>query len=200
MSPPVLFLDIDGVLNGHEFDRAAESSTIRPACVKRLNRVLRETRCAVVISSAWRYMVLGGGMTLMGFGYMLRTHGVAIVGGLLGTTGRDTQTEDPNERGRQIKAWLAEHPEVTRYAVVDDMQLGFEGMPIVRTNGAEGLTDNDADKLIELLGGELFRRAGDVECEACGLRFSSHAHGGPPGWPEGKPFLRRICDGSLVKL
>lgn len=53
---PVLFLDIDGVLNGHEYDREAESSTLHPDCVARLNRVLADSECSVVLSSAWRYM------------------------------------------------------------------------------------------------------------------------------------------------
>ena len=147
----VLFLDIDGVLNGHDFDELAQSSSIRTACVARLNRVLAATACDVVISSAWRYMVLNGAMTLSGFGYLLRTHSVRLNAPLLGTTGRDTQTEDPAERGRQVQAWLAEHPDVTRYAVVDDMALGFAGMPFVRTDGTKGLTDEDAERLIGLL-------------------------------------------------
>lgn len=147
---PVLFLDIDGVLNGHEYDREAESSTLRPALVARLNRILAETDCAVVLSSAWRYMVLNGAMTLNGFGYLLRTHGVRIGGGLVGATGRDPQTEDPEERGRLIQAWVTAN-RVERFAVVDDMAGGFTGLPIVRTDGARGLTDADADALIALL-------------------------------------------------
>lgn len=59
-SKKVLFLDIDGVLNAHFFDVDAQSSHIKPKCVERLNRVLKATRCALVISSAWRYMILGG--------------------------------------------------------------------------------------------------------------------------------------------
>lgn len=39
----VLFLDIDGVLNGHEWDDEAKSCTIRRECVKHLNRIVRET-------------------------------------------------------------------------------------------------------------------------------------------------------------
>lgn len=153
MSPPILFLDIDGVLNGHDFDHGAQSNTIRRDCVERLNRVLDEAGAQIVLSSAWRYMVLCGAMTLDGFGYMLRSHGVRS-GRLIGLTGKDTQVEGQageEERGRLIREWLAEHPEVTRYAVVDDMQLGFAGMPIVRTDGARGLTDADAEALVALL-------------------------------------------------
>jgi hypothetical protein len=151
----VLFLDMDGVMNDHAYDNGARSSTVRPDCVERLNRVLAVTRCAVVISSAWRYMIHGGAMTLSGFEYLLRTHGVRCPGRVIGYTEKDGPRgahADYDERGRQCLAWLAKHGPFERYAVVDDMQAGFEGMPIVRTNGQIGLTDEDADKLIELLG------------------------------------------------
>ncbi len=152
----VLFLDIDGVLNGHEFDAKAESAGLRRDCVDRLNRVLDETGCEVVLSSAWRYMVLGGAMTLSGFGYLLRTHGVRNLGArLVGTTGHDTQTEDPTERGRLVVAWLMGQCGVMRAVVVDDMAVCGEGsahIPLVQTDGKTGLTDADVDRLIALLG------------------------------------------------
>ncbi len=171
----VLFLDIDGVLNGHEWDDEAKSCNIRRECVKHLNRVVRETGCRVVLSSAWRYMVHGGAMTLRGFGYMLRTHGLLADGGTMnlfvGLTDRDEMDLDPlaprerhaGERGRQCRKWLDERdgltPEgqwghVTAFAAVDDEDHDFaaSGIPAVITNGGVGLTDADADRLIELLG------------------------------------------------
>ena len=33
----ILFLDIDGVLNGHDYDEKAASCSIRPGCVAHLN-------------------------------------------------------------------------------------------------------------------------------------------------------------------
>lgn len=158
--PPVLFLDIDGVMNGGEYDPEVQSSTFRADCVKRLNRVLDSTNCVVVLSSAWRYMVLEGAMTLSGFSYLMRTHGVKIADRLIGTTGRDTQVEDRTERGRQVKAWLAEHPEVTCYAVVDDLDVGFDGLNFVQTDG-NGLTDVHVDALVGLL------RARTKHCIVC---------------------------------
>jgi hypothetical protein len=150
----VLFLDIDGVLNDHTYDERAESTTILRPCVERLNRVLDATGCVVVISSAWRYMVLGQAMSLHGFEYLLRTHGVRCSGRVAGTTGRDRDTTDRTERGRQVRAWLEAYGrgDGERWAVVDDLALGFEGMPFVHTNGLVGLTDADAERLIELLG------------------------------------------------
>jgi len=149
----VLFLDIDGVLNGHYFDREAESSDIRPSCVAVLNRVLKVTGCSLVISSAWRYMILGRDLTVRGFEYLLRTHGVRCVGGVVGHTRADRGVGEYRERAEQIREWLADHPEVERWAVVDDMAEDcFPGMPFVRTDGKVGLEDKHGDALIELLG------------------------------------------------
>lgn len=164
----VLFLDIDGVLNGHEWDDEAKSCNIRRECVRRLNRVVRETGCKVVLSSAWRYIVLGGDMTLRGFGYMLRTHGLTAEGGTMNLIVGHTEADaDPpgadGERAGQVRKWLDEwngpfhsHPKATTYAVVDDDDDGFTaaGMPCVITDGGRGLTDADADRLIALLNGE----------------------------------------------
>jgi hypothetical protein len=168
----ILFLDIDGVLNGHEWDDEAKSCNIRRECVKHLNRVVRETRCHLVLSSAWRYIVHGGDMTLRGFGYMLRTHGLIAewVGStrlIVGLTRKDDETVDPldlkeDERARQCRDWLDWWEDsaregrvvaVTRYAAVDDEdhQFAAQGIPAVITDGKVGLTAADAGRLIAIL-------------------------------------------------
>jgi hypothetical protein len=175
----VLFLDVDGVLNGHDWDDEAQSCNIRRECVKHLNRVVRETGCRIVLSSAWRYIVHGGDMTLRGFGYLLRTHGMAAAETgtlaarlIIGLTRKDDESVDPldlkpDERARQIRDWLEWWGDdaqmraavglgvVTRFAAVDDEDHGFEahGVPAVITDGKTGLTSADADKLIAILNG-----------------------------------------------
>lgn len=156
VSKCVLFLDVDGVLNGHEFDPLAASCGIRPDCVERLNRVLDATGCDVVLSSAWRYMVLCGAMTLEGFGYLLRTHGVRQLGDrLVGTLPFDTADDaEPKDRGDLIAAWLAEHPGYAKAVAVDDLDIFDPRLPhvgFVRTDGMKGLADADADQLVALL-------------------------------------------------
>lgn len=145
----VLFLDVDGVLNGHEWLDDAQSTEIRRDCVLRLNRVLRETGAKVVLSSAWRYMVLDGAMTVRGFECLLRTHGVVGLD-IIGITPAD---EDVAGRGAQVAAWLECNAGVGRYAVVDDDEFDIieRGHPFVRTSGTQGLTDADADRLVALL-------------------------------------------------
>lgn len=159
---PVIFLDLDGVLNGHDFDDSEDvlSSTILPRCVEHLNRVLRETGASLVISSAWRYMVGPGAMTVLGFEYLLRTHGVAAKGRVLGVTCRD---EEVGERGQQIRDWLNERGGDRRYVVLDDggdkdgewydLGINAAGHPVVWTKGNEGMTDWDAERAIRILKG-----------------------------------------------
>lgn len=169
----VLFLDIDGVLNGHEWDDEAQSCNIRRECVKHLNRVVRETGCRIVLSSAWRYMVHGGQMTLKGFGYMLRTHGLISECGamnlIVGLTRKDDESVDPkdlktDERARQCRDWLTDwhacatktpdEGHVTEFAAVDDEdhQFAAHGIPAVLTCGKLGMSLADAVQLVEMLG------------------------------------------------
>jgi hypothetical protein len=148
----VLFLDIDGVLNcaGQRSD-LAESSSLDAGAVARLNDVIARTGAKLVLSSSWRYLILGGAMTVSGFEYLLRTHGVAK-GCLAGHTCGD---EDTPERGAQIHRWLAEHETVTGWAAVDDgrLQLGADGWRQVQTDQRLGLTDGDAEALVRILTG-----------------------------------------------
>ena len=146
----LIFLDIDGCLNGHEFIAGSLSNMIRPDCVARLNRILEATDAKLVISSAWRYMIHGGAMTLNGFEYMLRTHGLPA-NSVVGYTATD---ETIPLRGDQIRRWITlEGAGVTKWIVLDDLT---EGMANVKhrqivTDGQTGLTDDDVNRAIEML-------------------------------------------------
>lgn len=147
----LIFLDIDGVLNGHQFSDDAQSCLTDAACVSRLNRILDRVECEIVISSAWRYMIHGGAMTVLGFQYMLRTHGMRCVN-LIGVTETDEVTET---RGEQIRQWKRANGGGRRYVVLDDMDDGISerGLNAVFTNGAVGLTDSDVERAIAILEG-----------------------------------------------
>jgi len=127
MSQKILFLDIDGCLNGHEYDAKAESSWIKPECVIHLNRVLTSTGCNIVISSAWRYMILNGACTLRGFEYLLRTHRVHCKDLLVGTLDFD-EIQDESGRANLIKKWVEEHKPI-RWAVLDDLSSSARRPP-----------------------------------------------------------------------
>jgi hypothetical protein len=150
----VLFLDIDGVLNAGAFSVTAESSSLDAAAVERLNGILTATGAKLVLSSSWRYLILGGSMTVEGFEYLLRTHGVTK-GCLIDHTCADEATAG---RGRQILRWLEEHGAVEAWAVVDDLaidDLGAERWRHVRTDARVGLSAADAATIVRILLGDL---------------------------------------------
>lgn len=163
MSDCLLFLDIDGVLNCHEFDREIMCGQIHKGKVTLLNTVLRATGAKIVLSSAWRYLVHRGEMNLRGLEWLLRSHGI-LADRLVGITREDTVKTangfngDPitwcqqDERGKEIAEYLRDC-EWDRYAVVDDLDLGISeaGHPFVQTDGKVGLTEEAAASLMDLL-------------------------------------------------
>lgn len=173
----LLFLDIDGVLNGHDYCPERNSSTILRDRVELLNHVLRRTGAFVVLSSAWRYHLHSGRMTLDGIAWMLRQHGL-IQSRVVGVTRPDTMLAPKrpmkNERGAQIADFLKfsigmiGHP-ADSYAILDDGGVEFdeEGIEVwsdlgildhhpadrvVWTNRKLGLLWSDAERLIDILG------------------------------------------------
>lgn len=152
----VIFLDIDGVLNDHWWDDNAQSTTIKDYCIKNLNRIIRKTDAKIVLSSAWRYMILNGAITFKGFEYLLRTHGLLSSAQIIGTTisdeetiGYDQQDKSQFVRPEQIKDFLSKHPEIENYVILDDMSLGLENH--IKTDGQVGLTEEKADLAIKIL-------------------------------------------------
>lgn len=154
MAMKVVFLDIDGVLNAHDWCEGSQSTVLRSRCVQAFNRILAACKPHVVISSAWRYACTGTkpAMRLLGFEVMLRSHGVSgIVGKIIGATNRDEdcshcgkrhgknarrwnadgcfvceRCERPSTRGHQIAAWLGETAEdVTDFVAIDDEDFGI---------------------------------------------------------------------------
>lgn len=158
----ILFLDIDGVLNDHGKMMNLYCG-IQPDKVERLNTIIDATDCYIVISSAWRYMILGEEMTAKGFEYMLVTHGIKCNNRIVGYTPSD---EDVTTRGRQISAWIDiilpkilqdKRATAYKYVVVDDLdketgiQITQSGHTLVQTDGTKGLTDEDAERIISIL-------------------------------------------------
>lgn len=144
----LIFLDIDGVLNGQEFNKTCGSNSINRECAEHLNAIIAATDAKIVLSSAWRYMIPGA-MRLVGFEYLLRTHGVNAENRLIGTTSRDEVVKD---REDQISFWLAENgggEGIESYVVLDDMCVGKH--PQVQTGEKVGLTEEDVAAAIRIL-------------------------------------------------
>lgn len=156
----VLFLDMDGVLNDHT-PLASRYCGTNPRCVAALNHVLDEIpSLKIVVSSAWRYMILKEQMTLAGFEMLLLTHGVKCFERIIGHTAADGRIEDePHHhdeperwiaaglkwRRKQIYDWVDQH-QPTHWVVVDDLPLD---MPeLIQTDGRRGLTSWEAAYIV----------------------------------------------------
>lgn len=149
----IIFLDIDGVLNPHDFNEVAQSSSICRGCVAHFNRLIEETGAKVVLSSAWRYMIYGSAMDFKGFEYLLRTHGVTSKLEIISVTCRD---ELLPAREEQVRHWLrvnAHRFPDPDFVILDDMAFGFReaGLPLVQTDSKTGLTAANAEEAIRLL-------------------------------------------------
>jgi hypothetical protein len=167
-SVKVIFLDIDGVLN-HAATRSDILPTsgeplpipIAPACMTRLNRLIAETGAKIVISSSWRLFA-----RWQDLGPALVRHG--LVGEVIGETpdlvndaiwlanwhAREGApfSYEKLERGWEIGEWLAAHPEVTAFVILDDCSDMDELKPwLVLTHPCDGLDDPDVERAKWLL-------------------------------------------------
>lgn len=160
---PVLFLDCDGVINNHKPTPSGYNG-FQPWCVSSLNMVLdRVPELKIVVSSAWRYMILKGEMTLAGFEMLLMIGGVRCHERVIGHTAADGPIEDePHHhdekrrwheaglkwRKKQIYDWAFEN-RCKQFVVLDDLDLGMPELH--RTDGAHGMTDEDAIQVLRKL-------------------------------------------------
>jgi len=151
----VLFLDIDGVLNHAGCMPLRKERGFDPVCCGLVEMICDATDCRIVISSTWRI-----GETLESLVPKLKNLGLACTARVIGMTPnlRHAQFRDEEgvlrerERVDEISAWLAEHPEVERFAILDD-DNDMRGVRhrLVLTSWARGLERAQARRVIQLL-------------------------------------------------
>ncbi|GAB90173.1 HAD domain-containing protein [Gordonia rhizosphera] len=135
----VLFLDIDGVVNSRRSSvRSGRIVGIDPQLADRVGRIIAETGCKVVLSSTWRLWEEN-----------VAEVRAAVTPELYGMT----PSIPFGRRGDEVQRWLADHPEVTRYAIVDDNDDFAPDQPLFRTSWEVGITDEVADAVIAYLNG-----------------------------------------------
>jgi hypothetical protein len=138
----VLFLDIDGVLNrvgtrNRTTTRWKSYIGMEPELVARCNNLVEETDAQVVLSSVWRLdddwreTMKANGLT---FEFLDRTPKLST-----------------GIRGDEVAIWLANHPEVEQYAIVDDDGDFYLSQPLVQTSYHDGLTEEMARRIAALL-------------------------------------------------
>lgn len=143
----VLFLDIDGVLNSHRsayafggfpFDVDKHRNRFDEVAVALVRNVCKASGAQIVLSSSWRtdkdWQRIGRGLDL------------PIVD--------RTPYLHPGPRGAEIAAWLAAHPEIEDYAILDDDgdMLDEQRPFFVQTTHEDGVTFALMQRLAALLG------------------------------------------------
>jgi hypothetical protein len=102
---PVLFLDVDGVLNNKD---SVGYYALNPKLLGRLREIQRRTNCDIVLSSTWRRSpshkdVLEAAFEDKGIRKWI-----------------DETPVLPDIRGKEIQAWIDANPELDCYAILDD--------------------------------------------------------------------------------
>ena len=160
----VLFLDIDGVLNcvyptpsddNEWVDLDEWRYGLNPQLVSRLQFVISNTRCKIVISSSWRHHTIYAP-------YQPDRNWRDVLAEKLHKTREEvfageTGYDKEGRRGIEILQWLSEHS-VDAYCVVDDETLDIEPYinkdKIVKTDMKYGLTVENARCIINMLNKE----------------------------------------------
>jgi len=174
---PLLFLDIDGVLNYEallrEWNPSKLADAIEPSRVRLLNRIVDKTNTPVVLSSSWRRMF--GSMEdanaffrSVGFSFSLLDRTTLLSPAPLQRPCLSWPCGFNGSRGAQIGLWLKANGRShndTAVCILDDdwAAIGSSLFPyLVGTSFREGLTPELAEEAIRLLQGESVRRAGFV--------------------------------------
>lgn len=136
----VLFLDVDGVLNSQQYTAThpdADLCSNDPDAVLWVLRILALTGAKVVLTSSWRTVMpeIIAPIPLFDVTPRLDAFGA---------------------RSAEIAAWLAAHPDVTDFAIVDDdADAGYDGLAVhfVLVNDQVGLVEAPARALMAILNG-----------------------------------------------
>lgn len=146
----VLFTDIDGVLNSDGYVRrhGGVGVVIDPTRLALLQGLIRETGAVIVLSSSWRehWEPQGGGDDVgRQLDELFAAYGLSIAG---------KTPKRPDGREQEIRAWLAAHPEVTHFAVLDDrfLEADFLKEHLVLTSRLRnGLDEEDVRRAAAIL-------------------------------------------------
>lgn len=137
-----IFLDIDGVLNSAwTLERERGTFGIDKKMAVIFKHILRSTGAKVVLSSSWRLHKEHREIVRKKVCRFIDcTPHMPLMGGA-----------EQMERGKEIKAWLDKHPEVTSYAILDDDSDMLPDQPHFKTSFQSGLTKEIADNVIKFL-------------------------------------------------
>jgi hypothetical protein len=135
----IIFLDIDGVLNCKKTPNPRKFPYIvDKQLLARLRRLLARTGAKVVLSSSWRTDPVGL--------FAAKYWGVPFM---------DVCPDMPKSpRRNEVLRWLARHPKVTRYAIIDNEDDELDDLPLFQPSSKTGLTGDVAKGVEKYLNGK----------------------------------------------
>lgn len=148
----IIFLDIDGVLNSQRYDRT-RSDTDGNVDVSRLpllKSIKDGADAEIVLTSTWRVNWDPKAKSANDVGSMLLdlflSFGIALY---------DRTPYIGNDRPREVRTWLNEHPDVESFVIIDDIKFGWEELDpmVVKTDYriGRGLEQHHVEKALQIL-------------------------------------------------
>ena len=158
MKLPIVFLDLDGVINSHSSSGLIHDShsssglihdselghTYDPELCAILSSLFSEVEVAVVVSSTWRF-----GRTIQELNEVLHTIGICCT-----VISKTPFNGNFNElRGNEIKWWLESNGNPENYVIIDDDEdmLECQLNRFVNVNNVYGFTKSDLSEAIKII-------------------------------------------------
>ena len=149
----IIFLDFDGVLNSEKYVLRHQNCgpSIDPKRMELLKEIIDETKAAIVLTTSWRehWDTVADKRDEIGayIDGIFAEYGLRIYG----------KTERIfSRREEEIEAWLRSHPDVGRFAVVDDRFLNssvINGHFVKTYNYKDGLDRQNVAEIVKILNG-----------------------------------------------
>ncbi len=133
-----IFLDIDGVLNSESTANPRNFPYIVDGrLLARFRELVSKTGAIVVLSSTWRVDPVG-----------------RLAAKFYEIPFDDICPDMPGApRCEEMQTWLRQHPQVTRYAVLDDDDDCLDELPLFQPSSKTGLTEEMVHGIEEFLAG-----------------------------------------------
>lgn len=148
MTAPVVFLDIDGVLNTiFTWGRRPHAAALEPARVARINTLCAETGAVVVVTSTWRRLFELDDLRAL-------LAGAGLTAPIVGVT----PCLDTGHRRDEIRFWVNSRPEPpARFVIFDDDETAGIAGHFVWIARSRGVEDWHIDRAREVLGAAAMR-------------------------------------------
>ena len=143
----IIFLDIDGVLNGHEWCHMPAVPKINVKCIRVLNQLCLTCKARCVLISSWRGKLVKHNWPVEVAQWVLETHG--FTGELCGVV--DGTGHTPEDKRWAIERYVRANNTV-KYVVIDDTPV--QNFRIIRPNPAIGLEPYHITLAKEMLDGQ----------------------------------------------